>query len=181
MLIRLTQTRTRSGAVNGVYRHLWFRVMRHVPNALAAIQIGGGHDLDGAAFDLQGDVARLTAATIILDGEGQPVLCAGAAGGSRIVTAIQQVVMNQLLLGMDVERALNAPRVHHQAHPNILRFEEFAPLPEALIAELAARGHETDDIRNVANVQTIRIHRTGDGVRLVAGSDPRKGGLPAGR
>ncbi len=150
---------------------------RAVGEANAFGLVGGAPNLPGPG---KRPVSTMSP-TIILGDDGQPILCAGAAGGSRIVTAIQQVVMNQLLLGMDVEDALNAPRVHHQGHPNALRVEEFAPLPEALLSRLSARGHEHEPIRNVANVQTIRIHRTADGVRLVAGSDPRKGGRPAGR
>ncbi len=150
---------------------------RSVGEANAFGLVGGAPNLPGPG---KRPVSTMSP-TIILDGEGRPVLCAGAAGGSRIVTAIQQVVMNQLLLGMNVHDALAAPRVHHQGHPNALRVEEFAPLPEALLDRLAARGHEREPIRNVANVQTIRIVRTDDGVRLIAGSDPRKGGRPAGR
>ena len=150
---------------------------RAVGEANAFGLIGGAPNLPGPG---KRPVSTMSP-TIILDGEGRPILCAGAAGGSRIVTAIQQVAMNQLLMGLSVEEALAAPRIHHQGHPNALRVEEFAPLPEALLDRLVTRGHEPDSIRNVANVQTIRIVRTDDGVRLIAGSDPRKGGRPAGR
>ena len=43
-----------------------------------------------------------------------------------------------------------------------------------------ARGHAHEPIRNVVNVQLIRIGQD-QGARLVAASDPRKGGRPAGR
>ena len=114
--------------------------------------------------------------TIVFDDEG-PVLCLGAAGGSRIVTATQQVAMNQLLFQMEPHEALEAPRIHHQAVPNELRTEEVAPMDEARLAGLLARGHAHRPIHNVANVQLIRM-RNG---RLIAASDPRKGGRPAGR
>ncbi|MAQ18045.1 MAG: gamma-glutamyltransferase [Sandaracinus sp.] len=149
---------------------------RAVGEANAFGLIGGAPNLPGPG---KRPVSTMSP-TIVLDAQGRPVICAGAAGGSRIVTAIQQVVMNQLLFGMNVREALEAPRIHHQAHPNTLRSEEFAPLPDALIRALTARGHEHETIHNVATVQTIRIHHTDDGVRLEAGSDPRKGGRPAG-
>lgn len=114
------------------------------------------------------------------EGAWRPVMCAGAAGGSRIITATQQVLMNALMRDMRVEDALSAPRVHHQAHPVELRTEEFAPITDDAESALRLRGHQIDPIRNVANVQTIRI-RYDDGARLEAGSDPRKGGRPAGR
>lgn len=114
--------------------------------------------------------------TIVFEGD-RPVLCVGAAGGSRIITASQQVAMNMLVRGMDAGRAISVPRVHHQGRPAQLRSEEFAPLSEEVLASLLARGHEHRLIRNVAAVQTIRIHENG---AREAACDPRKGGVPAG-
>lgn len=117
--------------------------------------------------------------TIVLR-EGAPVLCAGASGGSRIVTATQQVAMNVVVHGMNAADAVSAPRIHHQAIPEALRVERIAPLDSKLQEELRERGHDIEPIHNVANVQAIRIDRR-SGRRLHAVSDPRKGGRPAGR
>lgn len=117
--------------------------------------------------------------TIVLE-NGEPVLCVGASGGSRIVTATQQVAMNVLLHGMDAAEAVAAPRIHHQAIPAALRVEKIAPLDSTLQEALVARGHTIEPIHNVANVQAIVIDRSGER-RLHAASDPRKGGRPAGR
>ena len=117
--------------------------------------------------------------TIVLQG-GDPVLCVGASGGSRIVTATQQVAMNVLLHGMTAGEAVAAPRIHHQGVPETLRVEELAPLPAELQDALRARGHRIAPIHNVATVQAIQIER-GPVRRLQAASDPRKGGRPAGR
>ncbi len=117
--------------------------------------------------------------TIVLQ-NGEPVLCAGASGGSRIVTATQQVAMNILLHGMEASEAVSAPRIHHQGIPDALRVETIAPLDPALEADLIARGHTVEPIHNVANVQAIHIDRQPE-LRLHAASDPRKGGRPAGR
>ena len=117
--------------------------------------------------------------TIVLE-NGEPVLCVGASGGSRIVTATQQVAMNVLLHGMDAAEAVAAPRIHHQAIPAALRVEKIAPLDSTLQEALVARGHTIEPIHNVANVQAIVIDQSGER-RLHAASDPRKGGRPAGR
>ena len=117
--------------------------------------------------------------TIVLEGAG-PALCAGASGGSRIVTATQQVAMNVLVHGMRVGDAVAAPRVHHQGIPDVLRVEKIAPLDPELRESLRARGHSIEPIHNVANVQAIHIEREPER-RVHAASDPRKGGLPAGR
>lgn len=117
--------------------------------------------------------------TIVFDEEGA-ILCVGAAGGSRIVTATEQVALYTLTLGLDPADAIVAPRIHHQGNPNTLRTEEFAPLNDALIARLVARGHDHETVHHVAVVQMIRLGR-GDQPRLMAASDPRKGGEPRGR
>lgn len=117
--------------------------------------------------------------TIVLQA-GKPALCVGASGGSRIVTATQQVAMNVLLHGLSVADAVAAPRIHHQGLPETLRVEKIAPLAEDLQDALRARGHTIEPIHNVANVQAIGIARQGE-PRLQAASDPRKGGRPAGR
>ncbi len=120
--------------------------------------------------------------TIVLGPHG-PLACAGASGGSRIPVATLQVLLRVLVRGEPLAEALAAPRVHHQGIPPQLRVEESAPLPDALQDELRARGHRIRLIGRVAVVQAIRIRRGEDGriASLVAGSDPRKGGAPAGR
>ena len=111
--------------------------------------------------------------------EGEPALCVGASGGSRIVTATQQVAMNILLHRMTAGDAVAAPRIHHQGTPDSLRIEKVAPLPKSLVEELAARGHRIEPIHNVATVQAIHVNHT-PSRSLHAASDPRKGGRPAG-
>ena len=96
------------------------------------------------------------------------------------MTATQQVAMNVLLHGMSAGDAVAAPRIHHQAVPEVLRVEKVAPLDEELQDELRTRGHVIEPIYNVANVQAIHVDRD-SGRRLQAASDPRKGGRPAGR
>jgi len=117
--------------------------------------------------------------TIVLQG-GEPALCVGASGGSRIVTATQQVAMNVLLHGMTAGEAVAAPRIHHQGIPDTLRVERVAPLPSELQDALVALGHTIEPIHNIANVQAIQIERSPERL-LRAASDPRKGGRPAGR
>ncbi|MEO0326408.1 MAG: gamma-glutamyltransferase [Myxococcota bacterium] len=140
--------------------------------------------LPGGAPNLPGPGKRPISSmtpTIVLGPDGRPALCAGAAGGSRIVTATQQVALHHLVFGLPLGEALAAPRVHNQGAPDQLRTENVMPMDEARIAALVARGHTHEPIRNIANAQVISIVRDGDGVTLTAASDPRKGGRPAGR
>ncbi len=139
--------------------------------------LGGAPNLPGPG---KRPISTMTP-TIVLDAEARPVLAVGAAGGSRIVTATQQVAMNVVLFGMSGRDAMAAPRVHHQARPNELRVETEHPLSEAIGAGLVQRGHALDATDHLATAQAIAIVHGPDGVRLEAASDPRKGGRPAGR
>lgn len=174
------------------------------------VGLANAFGLPGAATNLPGPGRRPVSTmspTIILR-NGQPVLCIGASGGSRIVTATQQVALRHLLFDVPIDAAVAAPRVHHQGLPDTLRSEETVPLDPALLQELIARGHSHELISNVAVVQAISIafptaervggpgrHQSGappasngasvnaatDAPRLIAVSDPRKGGSPRGR
>jgi gamma-glutamyltranspeptidase/glutathione hydrolase len=76
--------------------------------------------------------------TIVLK-DGRPVLVTGSPGGSRIITAVLQVVLNVLDHGMSVADAVAAPRIHHQWIPEQVLVER--GLPDATVKELEARGH----------------------------------------
>ncbi|MBX7191877.1 MAG: gamma-glutamyltransferase [Sandaracinaceae bacterium] len=118
--------------------------------------------------------------TIVFDG-AQPILCVGGSGGSRIVTAAEQVALFQLLLGDDAGAAVRRARVHHQGMPTGLSYEQ--ALDPRIVAGLVARGHEVSPVETSANVQTIRIHRdpSSGAIRLLdAASDLRKDGEPRG-
>ena len=141
--------------------------------------------LPGGAPNLPGPGKRPVSTmspTIVFDEGGRPVLCVGAAGGSRIVTATQQVAWHALVRGLDAAEALSFPRVHHQGEPDTLRVETERPLPADVVEALRARGHTIEEVGHSAVVQLIRIRHdgSGEGPRFVAVSDPRKGGRPAG-
>ena len=55
--------------------------------------------------------------TIVLC-DGRPVLTLGAAGGPQIITQVVSTLVRHLDLGMDLEAALAAPRLHHQWLPD---------------------------------------------------------------
>jgi len=141
------------------------------------------------AFGLPGGAANLpapgkrpvsTMSPTIVFQDGEPVLCIGAAGGSRIVTATEQVALNALMHAGRISDAMAAPRIHHQGLPNVFYTESFAPMPQPLLDALRARGHRLETRHHVAAVQAIRIRHEATGVTLDAASDPRKGGRPAG-
>lgn len=120
--------------------------------------------------------------TIVLSPAGDPEVVAGASGGPRIISATTQVVLNVLQLGWGAERAVGAPRLHHQWSPYVLEYERayeevrWQGMP--VLTWLRKQMNECKPATRGAAVQAIV--RKPDGT-LEAACDPRKGGSPAGR
>jgi gamma-glutamyltranspeptidase/glutathione hydrolase len=60
--------------------------------------------------------------TIVLK-DDKLFLVLGAPGGSRITTAVLQVIVNIIDFGMNVQDAIDFARIHHQWKPDLLEFE----------------------------------------------------------
>ncbi len=60
--------------------------------------------------------------TIILR-DGKPFLVLGSPGGSTISTAVLQVIINVVDFHMNIQDAVDFPRIHHQWKPDRLDFE----------------------------------------------------------
>jgi gamma-glutamyltranspeptidase / glutathione hydrolase len=79
--------------------------------------------------------------TIVLRG-GKLYLVVGSPGGPTIINTVLEVVVNAIDFGMNVADAVDAPRLHHQWMPDVLRLERgFSPDTVAL---LQARGHTVE-------------------------------------
>ena len=62
--------------------------------------------------------------TIILK-DNKPFMLIGSPGGSTISTVVLQVILNVLDYGMDIQQAIDMPRIHHQWLPDELNYERF--------------------------------------------------------
>ena len=71
--------------------------------------------------------------------DGKVVLVTGAPGGSRIISAVLQVITNVIDRRQTIAEAVAAPRLHHQWLPDEVLAEN-AVAPD-LVAGLEARGH----------------------------------------
>ncbi|MEP7364316.1 MAG: gamma-glutamyltransferase [Acidobacteriota bacterium] len=110
----------------------------------------------------------------IIAKDGKPYLVVGAPGGGRIITGVTQVILNVLDFGMNVQEAIDAPRLHHQWMPDELMLEKgFSP---DTIALLEAKGHVIKQIDSVAVVEAVRVN----GEWLEGGTDGRGRGKVAG-
>jgi gamma-glutamyltranspeptidase/glutathione hydrolase len=77
--------------------------------------------------------------TIVAKG-GKVVLVTGSPGSRTIINTSLCVLVNVLDFGMDVQAAVDAPRLHHQWFPDEARFEGRSEYPE-LVEKLRAMGH----------------------------------------
>jgi gamma-glutamyltranspeptidase/glutathione hydrolase len=76
--------------------------------------------------------------TIVLK-DGKPYLVTGSPGGSRIITAVLQILLNVIDFRMSIAEAVAAPRIHHQWLPDQVLVEP--GLPAGTLQTLVARGH----------------------------------------
>lgn len=115
--------------------------------------------------------------TIVLK-DGKPIMILGARGGSRIITAVLQTIINVIDYGMNIRDAVNFPRFHHQWLPDELIYERFS-LPDDVLQNLRAKGHTVKEVKSkIGALETIFIDHN-DGW-IYGASDFREGGSPAG-
>ncbi|MEZ5819654.1 MAG: gamma-glutamyltransferase [Xanthobacteraceae bacterium] len=107
--------------------------------------------------------------TIVLK-DGKPVLVTGSPGGSRIISAVTQVIVNAIDYRMNVAVAVAAPRLHHQWMPDVVRTERGFP-PEVL-AELRAMGHDVLENLGQTSANSIAVGPNGP----LGAPDPRTRG-----
>jgi gamma-glutamyltranspeptidase / glutathione hydrolase len=112
--------------------------------------------------------------TVVRDSEGQVVMTIGASGGSMIISSVLQVFLNVVEFGMDPQEAVAAARFHHQWQPDHIFLE--GAIPEDVRRGLEERGHQTKRFELYSSVQ-LSLQAEGG---ILGGSDPRKGGWPAG-
>ena len=110
--------------------------------------------------------------TIVLK-DGKPVLVTGTPGGSRIISAVLQIVVNALDYRMDVAAAVAAPRVHHQWMPDDVRVER--GFPEETLEALRAKGHRVIEPLGQTSANSIAVTPNG----LLGAPDPRTRGAEA--
>jgi gamma-glutamyltranspeptidase/glutathione hydrolase len=111
--------------------------------------------------------------TIVLR-DGKLYLVEGSPGGPTIINTVLEVLVNVIDFGMNVADAVDAPRLHHQWKPDVLRLERgFSPDTVAL---LKARGHTIEFEGGQGEVAAIVAHEGW----LEGSADPRTEGTAKG-
>ena len=92
----------------------------------------------------------------IVSKDGKLVMVVGTPGGSRIPTAVLQVMINVLDHKMTLQEAVDAPRIHHQWMPDITYYERNA-LSADTLALLAGKGHKLEEIEYSNHIAAILV------------------------
>ena len=109
--------------------------------------------------------------------DGRLLLVLGSPGGPTITTTVANVLINTVDFGEDIQRAVNAPRFHHQWMPDELRVEGWQLSPDT-VDLLEKMGHKIKRTKSWGDGECIAIDWT-TGDRLGA-SDARNGGVAVG-
>jgi gamma-glutamyltranspeptidase / glutathione hydrolase len=76
--------------------------------------------------------------------DGEPYAVLGSPGGARIISITLQAILNLVDHGMELQEAVNAPRIHHQWLPDELFMETRALSPDTRRL-LEAMGHKVTE------------------------------------
>ena len=112
--------------------------------------------------------------TLVIDKNGQSILTVGAAGGSRIITAVLQIIISVLDHDLNIQEAIDTPRTHSQWLPDFIFYEKGA-LDQNKIDELKLLNHAFYNDKNLpGNFYLARTHgiQRKDG-SFISGADKR--------
>jgi len=134
---------------------------------------------EGSVNSVQGGKRPLSSMSpsIVLK-DGKPVLALGTPGGTRIITALTQILINVLDFGMSIDEAIEAPRFHcYSTGGKAAALNVESRIPEATREALERLGHEVK-IRGAydkyfGGAQGILISKDG---LLIGGADSRRDG-----
>jgi gamma-glutamyltranspeptidase / glutathione hydrolase len=104
-------------------------------------------------------------------------LVLGSPGGGTIINTVLEVLLNVLAYKMDVERAVIAPRFHHQWMPDKLTVERWGFSADTL-EKLRESGYKLEQRESIGECEAIAVDPA-TGWRMGA-ADPRGGGKAAG-
>ncbi|HMJ09116.1 MAG TPA: gamma-glutamyltransferase [Pyrinomonadaceae bacterium] len=103
---------------------------------------------------------------IVLKKDGSLWFALGARGGPRIISAVLQSIINVIDHDMDIQMAIDAPRLHQQWFPDEILFEPYGVSPDTLNV-MRTYGHKFAERPSfIASATGIMIGS--DGARLGA-------------
>jgi gamma-glutamyltranspeptidase/glutathione hydrolase len=109
--------------------------------------------------------------TIVLRKDGSLWFTVGSPGGPTIINTVLCIITNVIDYDMNIQQAIDAPRIHHQWLPDELVGEPFGLSGDTQRA-LTARGHTLAKLHYLGDAEGIMIEEK-TGMRLGA-TDPRR-------
>ena len=116
--------------------------------------------------------------TIVLRKDGSFWFTVGSPGGPTIINTVLCVVTNVIDYDMNIQQAIDAPRIHHQWLPDELVGEPYGLSGDTQRA-LTSRGHTLAKQRYLGDAEGIMIESK-TGIRLGATDPRRSDGLAVG-
>ncbi len=117
--------------------------------------------------------------TFVLRKDGSLWFTVGSPGGPTIINTVLDVITNVIDYNMNIQQAIDAPRIHHQWLPDELVYEPYGLSGDTQKA-LTARGHKlVDKPRYLGDCEGIMIEEK-TGIRLGATDPRRSDGLAVG-
>ncbi|KAJ8680735.1 hypothetical protein QAD02_016522 [Eretmocerus hayati] len=113
--------------------------------------------------------------TIVLGEDNHVQMVIGAAGGSKITSAVASVMLFNLRHDYDIKEAIDARRLHHQLSPMTIQNEK--NFDEDVLKYLLEIGHNKTTYRGIGSAVT-GISRVGG--KITANSDYRRQGTVSG-
>ncbi len=135
--------------------------------------------VQGVQNDIQPEKRPLSSMTpTIVTKSGKLFMVTGSPGGSRIITIVLSTIQNVIDYGMNVQQAVNAPRLHMQWLPDRVEMEPGA-LDGNALAQLKPMGYTFREVPSWGSAQAVLVDPA-SGVRY-GGTDRRRStGLAAG-
>jgi gamma-glutamyltranspeptidase / glutathione hydrolase len=127
-----------------------------------------------------GKTPRSSMSPTIITKDGKLVLVLGTPGGSRIITAVLQTILNLIDFEMNIQEAVDAPRIHQQWLPDATKIERFALSPDTRKL-LESTGQRFEDAPPANHLAAIIVGAPSLGGTAVArnnyygANDPRGG------
>jgi len=113
----------------------------------------------------------------IITKDGELFAVVGSPGGRTIINTVLQLVLNLIDFGMEIDEAVDAPRLHHQWFPDRISLEGQGFSDETVQA-LEAMGHDVRVGGTQGRAHSIRIDaRTGDRLGVADRRDPDGGAV----
>ena len=116
--------------------------------------------------------------TIVLKEDGSPFMVLGSPGATKIITTVTQIISNVIDFDMDMQEAIDAPRIFNNATSAISYESRLSEETMKKLEELGNTLDMSDEFnRSFGSVNAVMYGEDGT---LLGGADPRRDGKALG-